>query len=199
LSYLEFALVIENTYDIDTKELLIEATVKVIGTDGSQREFFTDSSGKVDFISLLPETSYSIVVEKKGYYVAKGKETTVKETESKKYVHEYALQKLKNLGCPMLPVIYFMNNEVESSDTKWLINLLNENPSIIMQIQGFRDVSEKNKISKQRAENYVAQLIEIGIDKDRFVVVDGGIRTNNDAQENRIINFKVLSTDFLPK
>lgn len=68
-----------------------------------------------------------------------------------------------------------------------------------MQIQGFRDVSEKNKISKQRAENYVAQLIKMGIDKDRFVVVDGGIRTNNDAQENRIINFKVLSTEFLPK
>ena len=214
---LKFKLLIFPVLDIDTKDTLKNVNLKILGTDGTLREYLSDSLGFFPMIELKPNTSYSLIVNKSKYLIAKGKETTVALTTSMNFIHEYTLQKLF-ICSPLLPHINFDYNSLKGHHKKLLYNslepfsekegsnltniyyeILTENPNIIMQINGFRDKSEKKKISKQRAEFYVAQLIKMGIDKERFVIADGGVRTNVDAQENRTINFKVISTDYIAK
>lgn len=196
---LKFVLEVMPLIDVETNDTLTNVNLKIYGTDGSSREYKSDSLGVFPKIDLKPNTSYSLVINKSKYLNAKGKETTVGLLTSKKFIHEYALQRLKNTGCPMLPIIYFMKNEIKSSETKWLIELLSENPTIIIQIQGFRDKSEKKKISKQRAENYKTLLVKMGINKKRLVAVDKGVGNHENLKENRTIRFRVISTDFEPK
>jgi hypothetical protein len=217
-SHLKFALKLENTHDVVTKKILIGAKVKIIGTDGSLREFFTDSLGKVSFIEIKPNTSYSIIVSCKGYLNAKGKETSVGETNSKMYVHEYALQPFQNLGCPRFPDIYYSNNglkpveNIDYDNYKWLYDIMSENPTIIFEVFGYREVSEKKNISIKRAQNFANKVVEMGIDKERFKITDGGIRNYRQPkdtrtkktkeelkQENRVIIFKVISSDYHSK
>jgi len=205
--------------DIKTKEPINDVKVKIIGTDGSSREYFlygSNNLGKKPKIKLNPNTSYSIVLEKNKYYSGKGKETTVGFTESMVFIHEYELKRLLHLTCFMFPKIFFKNNELvpfledktDNDINGWLLNIMTENPSLIFEIKGYRDFSEKKEISKKRTMTYANELIKLGIDKARLIVVDGGVRNykkfshNNSKpkkdllQENRIITFQIISNDF---
>lgn len=191
--------------DKETNDTLKNATVGIYGTDGSSRKYKSDSLGIFPMIDLEPNTSYSLVVNKNKYLIAKGKETTVGLIASRNFNHEYVLQKLLVCGPFFLSISYEHNslepfsNEENSDLTSFYYGILTDNPSIVFQIQGFRDKSEKKKISKQRAENYKALLVKMGINKKRLVTIDGGILDKEDSKENRTINFKVVSTDFEAK
>ena len=202
---LKFVLEVLPTIDVETNDTLTNVNLKIAGTDGSIREYKSDNLGVFPVIELKPNTAYSIIVSKNKYLNAKGKETTIGSMNSKKFIHEYALQKLFICG-PFIPNITYAYNNLEpyseeagSDLTNIHFNILTENPSIVMQIQGFRDKSEKKKISKQRAESYKALLVKMGINKKRLVAVDKGIGNHETPKENRTIKFRVISTDFEPK
>lgn len=207
--------------DIRTDDPLVGTDVKIIGTDGSSRKFNPNKNGVIPFIKLNKNTSYSIVVEKTKYLIGKGIVTTVGLNKKEHFVHKYSLQPFI-ICVTRLYKQYFNENEnisfkadvEEGSPNKqipyeYYYDLLVENPTLVMQIVGYQNRSEKENISKERAKNYMDKLINLGIAKERLIFVDGGIRNyrefptykkekNNEKwnQENRIVTFQIIRDDF---
>ncbi len=218
---LEFKLEVIVT-DNQTKEPIKAAEVRVVGTDGTSNKNLTDKYGKSPIFNLSYNTSYSIIVNKESYMLSKGKESTFGKNKNILFVHQYEIQKM--IICrTVLNVQYFKHNEIKPYKAENLIDtshqevpvsfyadIMKENPLIIVQITGYQDESEVEGISKERAEGYVKQLIGLGINKKRLLAVDVVIKSYKNfgyrnketlsleeaKQENRTINFKVVSTDF---
>lgn len=225
--------------DIETGEILPNAKVKLIGTDGTSAEVTTDENGNFAFEEngpdaryINPETSYSLFVEKDKYLNAKGKETTLNLTKSKNFFHEYALQPFKNTVIK-LPLIEYAYNKADLKDNSkdslnFLYQIMVDNPTIIIQLRShtdFRGSARYNQsLSQRRAQSCVDYLVkEKGIDAERIKAKGMGesepIKGANGVvldeptikalpseaakeaahQRNRRTDFKVLSTDFVPK
>jgi peptidoglycan-associated lipoprotein len=169
--------------DVETGKVLLGATVKIIGTDGSSAETTTDENGNFYFVENGPdryinkESSYSLVVEKKKYLNAKGKETTVGLDKSKKFFHEYALQPFQDVVIK-LPLIEYEYNKADlkpnSKDSlDYLLGIMTANPTIIIQLRShtdFRGSSAYNqRLSQRRAQSCVDYLVkEKGVHPDRI-------------------------------
>jgi peptidoglycan-associated lipoprotein len=169
--------------DVETEQLLANAKIKLIGTDGSSAEVTTDENGYFSFIKngvdryVKKETSYSLVVSKEKYLIAKGKETTVGEENSKKYVHEYSLQPFKDVVIK-LPLIEYKTAKWDlqpqyKDSLNYLYNIMTENPTIIIQLRSHTDhrgsIRSNQTLSQRRAQSCVDYLVkEKGIDADRI-------------------------------
>ncbi len=200
---------------VDNEKYIEGVSVKLYGSDGSEQTDTTDVNGNTSTFKLKPNTSYKTEVIKVGYLSAKGMETTVGEIKSKKYFHEYALQQF----CPPtkpLPRYYFDINKkkpmVDSIEIdSFLISIMIDNPTIIVQFVGYRDSTENITVSIERVEELKMRLSAKSIEKDRMVIVDGGVRNYKKrsfekemteaevSQENRTITIKVISDDYTKK
>lgn len=169
--------------DVETGKVLPNAKVKLIGTDGSSAELTTDENGKFFFVEngpsryINPNTSYSLVVEKEKYLVAKGKETTVGLDGSKKFFHEYALQPFQDVVIK-LPLIEYQTAKWDlqpqyKDSLNYLYNIMAENPTIIIQLRSHTDhrgsIRANQTLSQKRAQSCVDYLVtEKGIHPDRI-------------------------------
>ncbi len=169
--------------DIESKAVLANAKVKLIGTDGSSAETTTDENGNFFFLEngpdryINPETSYSLVVEKQSYLVAKGKETTVGLEGSKKFFHEYALQPFKDVVIK-LPLIEYKTAKWDlqpqyKDSLNFLYDIMTENPTLIIELRSHTDhrgsTAANQKLSQKRAQSCVDYLVkEKGIHPDRI-------------------------------
>lgn len=169
--------------DLETSEALANATIKIVGTDGSSAEVTTDANGFFTFAEngadryINPNTSYSLVVGKDKYLIAKGKETTVGLNDSRTFVHEYLLQPVINTVIK-LPLIEYEYNKADlkpnSKDSlNYLYDIMIENPNIVIQLRShtdFRGSAKYNQgLSQRRAQSCVDYLVkEKGIDPDRI-------------------------------
>ncbi len=169
--------------DVETSKALANAKIKLIGTDGSSAETTTDENGNFFFVEngpnrfLNPETSYSLVVEKEKYLVAKGKETTVGLEGSKKFFHEYALQPFQDVVIK-LPLIEYKSAKWDlqpqyKDSLNFLYNIMTENPTLIIQLRSHTDHIGNTKynqnLSQKRAQSCVDYLVkEKGIHPDRI-------------------------------
>ena len=202
-----------------TKKHADSTQVKIVGTDGSYAQTFTDSSGSFNF-ELKPNTSYSIVISKYNHMIAKGKETTVGLENSKIFYHEYKI--MYNPGCPIaLPMLSFEHNSttpiyienLTPTNPEYLYEILIENPYLVVEVKGYRDESEKKNVSKKRAQRFVKEVLSYGLDKNRIKYIDGGLGGNREISkkkdphripnpfvidENRLLTTKVVSTNYQP-
>lgn len=169
--------------DVETGKVLPNAKVKLIGTDGSSAELTTDENGNFFFVEngpsryINPNTSYSLVVEKEKYLVAKGKETTVGLDGSKKFFHEYALQPFQDVVIK-LPLIEYQTAKWDlqpqyKDSLNYLYNIMSENPTIIIQLRSHTDhrgsIRANQTLSQKRAQSCVDYLVtEKGIHPDRI-------------------------------
>ncbi len=169
--------------DVETSKALANAKIKLIGTDGSSVETTTDENGNFFFVEngpdrfLNPETSYSLVVEKQKYLVAKGKETTVGLDGSKKFFHEYALQPFQDVVIK-LPLIEYKTAKWDlqpqyKDSLNYLYNIMAENPTLIIQLRSHTDhrgsTSANQRLSQKRAQSCVDYLVkEKGVHPDRI-------------------------------
>ena len=169
--------------DVETGKVLPNAEIKLIGTDGSSAQSTTDENGNFSFIEngpnryINPNTSYSLVVEKKKYLVAKGKETTVGLEGSKKFFHEYALQPFQDVVIK-LPLIEYKTAKWDlqpqyKDSLNYLYNIMTENPTLIIQLRSHTDhrgsTRSNQTLSQKRAQSCVDYLVkEKGIHPDRI-------------------------------
>ncbi|PCJ24899.1 MAG: hypothetical protein COA97_08755 [Flavobacteriales bacterium] len=169
--------------DVETGSTIAGAIVKLIGTDGSSAETTTDENGNFFFLENGPnryinkETSYSLVVEKKKYLNAKGKETTVGLESSRKFFHEYALQPFQDVVIK-LPLIEYKTAKWDlqpqyKDSLNYLYNIMAENPTIIIQLRSHTDhrgsIRANQTLSQRRAQSCVDYLVkEKGIHPDRI-------------------------------
>lgn len=166
-----------------------EATVRMVGSDGSAVEAKTDKDGKYKF-DLLPEVSYVVTVfsdgkahstKADGYLNLadkdKGKLTTVGEMASKDYTLDFCLVPVESeIRFPA--VLYDLNKSnlrPESKDSlNFLYQTLIDNPTAIIEISSHTDARASNayniKLSTARAQACVDYLInEKHIPKERLV------------------------------
>jgi peptidoglycan-associated lipoprotein len=169
--------------DVESNKVLANAKIKLIGTDGSSAETTTDENGSFFFVEngpnrfLNPETSYSLVVEKEKYLVAKGKETTVGLDGSKKFFHEYALQPFQDVVIK-LPLIEYKTAKWDlqpqyKDSLNFLYNIMAENPTLIVQLRSHTDhrgsTPANQRLSQKRAQSCVDYLVkEKGVHPDRI-------------------------------
>jgi peptidoglycan-associated lipoprotein len=174
--------------DVDTQQPIANATVKMIGSDGSSVEVKTDNSGFYKFAEngaeryIHANTTYTLAVSADKYLNSdKGKATTVGVEESKTFELNFTLQGIKK---PIeLPNIFYdlakwdLRPESMASLDK-LIATLNDNPNITISIGSHTDSrSDDNynqELSQKRAQSVVDYLISKEIDGDRLQAVGYG-------------------------
>lgn len=212
----------------ETEEPIANATVELKGTDGTTAEVTTDSKGEFKFAEkgsaryINENTSYTILVSADDYLNAKGNETTVGEEESKVFYHEYKLQPVDK---PIkLPEVLFELAKwdllPQSKDSlNFLYDIMVDNPTIVIELSAHtdsRDTDERNlNLSQKRAQSCVDYLVSKGIPKARMTAKGYGERrlkisdaeiaklpaSEREAahQQNRRVEFEVLSNDYVPK
>ena len=182
-------------YDKDTQMPVPEATVKVVGSDGSSFESSTDGSGAFTFEKkgeeryINPETNYSIEVSKPEYLVAKDQISTVGLNESTTFLKEYFITFTapdKAIEFPEVRYAYNraelqVNEDVNSKDSlDFLYNTLVDNPTIIIELQAHTDTrggdSYNLDLSQRRAQSCVDYLISKGVPRERMVAKGYGKR-----------------------
>ena len=160
--------------DVDTKEPLAKADVKLIGNDGSLLTTTTTEKGNFKF-SLRRNTQYVVVSSLDNYLNGKAKANTMDADESKTI--EVALT-MKSYEKPIeIPNILYDFDKWDlraesTSELDKLVEILNDNPNIIIELGAhtdFRgDENHNNKLSHQRAESVVNYLVNKGISKARL-------------------------------
>lgn len=170
--------------DFKTKKPINEATIDIVGTDGSSFQAKTDRNGyyKVD---LSPATSYVLTAGKKDEYLNKiGKTTTVGFEEDKDLVHDFELDPTDKIID--LPNIFYdlakWDLRPESNTAlDGLIETLNNNPTIVIELGSHTDTRSSDSynlaLSQKRAQSVVDYLTENGIDPGRLVAKGYGETT----------------------
>jgi peptidoglycan-associated lipoprotein len=174
-------------YDKDTQLPVPEATISVVGSDGSSFELETDGGGAFSFADkgeerfINPETNYSIQVAKPDYLVAKDQISTVGLDESTTFLKEYFITYTVKKAIEFPEVQYalakwelLVNDEVNSKDSlDFLYTTLVDNPTIIIELQAHTDSRGTDKdnmiLSQKRAESCVEYLESKGIPSERMV------------------------------
>jgi len=175
-------------YNKKTGDLLEDCAVSVVASDGKTFTFKTDKNGQFTMTKEMVkgETKYSVEVNKQNFLGAKDRFSTVGVKVSTNYTQEYYLTPIeKDKEYPMPTVLYelakwdlLINAEgpvpVNSADSlNYLLNILQENPTYIVQLESHtdaRNTNEANKIlSQKRSQTCVDYLISKGIEKDRLV------------------------------
>lgn len=170
--------------DMETKEILPNSTVVLVGSDGSSLEFVTDASGAYEF-KLSPITNYVLGAKnaalnkqnKQKYFASDDiKLTTVGEEQSKNFTYDIELEPIPLEAIALPNVLYKTGDTTLLPESKIALNGLvgimkrNENMTIkIFSHTDFRGSDANNqKLSRGRANSVVAYLVEKGIDVERL-------------------------------
>jgi peptidoglycan-associated lipoprotein len=158
-----------------TDEVISDALVKSIGSDGITLETNTTKDGSFHF-TLKPGTDYVFIAEKKGFLKGKERESTKGITQSTEFKTQIYLASVE---IPIeLENIFF---DLDKADLRpesmvsldRLVETLNDNPTIVIELGSHTDYRAtdeyNNDLSKRRAQSVVNYLIEKGIARDRLV------------------------------
>lgn len=194
--------------DFKTKKAINEATVSIVGTDGSSLETTTDAQGKYCF-DLSPATSYVITAGKKDYYLNKtGKTTTVGFEEDKDLIHDFELDPI-NRVIDLPNIFYDLGKWDLRPESKvaldGLVETLNDNPTIVVELGSHTDTRGSDAanlaLSQKRAQSVVNYLIENDIAEARLVAKGYG-ETTPKVLDNAVGDFpkgSVINDAFIAK
>lgn len=158
-----------------TDEPIANATVSLIGSDGTSLEVTSDAQGNYKF-DLSPQTNYVLLAIHEGYLNSKYKVSTYGRKDDKNFeVNLYMTQLDAAIEVPN--VLYDVNRwelrpESIVSLTK-LLETLQDNPNITIELSSHTDYRvgprmSNEELSQRRAQSVVDFLISKGIDKKRL-------------------------------
>lgn len=199
-----------NVFDKETGEVIDGATVRIIGTDGTNLRLRTEK-GKFQ-LPLKEETEYIFAAFKDGYLRDKASTTTIGLEDSRNFRFELFLTptdapiKLENINYEfgsweLLP------GSKTSLDT--LVAVLLLNPTITIEIMSHTDHVGSDQfnfeLSQKRAQSVVEYLIEKGISPQRLVAKGYGetwpktVTRNVARQHDFLKRGDELTEDFILK
>jgi peptidoglycan-associated lipoprotein len=160
------------------KEMIKGAIITLSGSDGTIISDTTDELGAYEFTNtqFLTNTSYEIKVESRGYFGAKGKETTVSLERSKDFVHDFCLIPIPKTAI-VLPEIRYGLAEYDlkpqyQDSLNGLIKTLEDNPQLVIELGSHTDarggMDYNDTLSYNRAKSVIDYLISKGIAADRL-------------------------------
>ena len=194
--------------DYKTKAAIGDATVSIVGTDGSSLETTTDSKGKYCFY-LAPATSYVITAGKKDFYLNKtGKTTTVGFEEDKDLISDFELDPI-NRVIDLPNIFYDLGKWDLRPESKvaldGLVETLNDNPTIVVELGSHTDTRASDSynlsLSQKRAQSVVDYLIENDVVGERLVAKGYGETTPKvlDAAVGELPAGSVINDAFIAK
>ena len=199
--------------DAKTKQLVSNANVRMVGSDGSSLSTRTNDKGFFNFSEsqMNKNTTYDITIDKDNYFTLSAQETTIGLEFSKDFEKEYDIEPIPQEPI-MLPVILYdlgkwdLKPQFEDS-LQGLIETLQINPTITIELASHtdaRDTDERNDIlSQKRAQSVVDYLIIRGIDPLRLTAKGYGERVPRTIQNDITVKgytFKAgtrLTEDFI--
>lgn len=218
-------------YDKVSQQPIPGVNINVVGTDGSNVNVLTDDNGGFNLEEngnsryISENTTYSILVTKDGYLVAKDQVTTVGLDESTTFVKEYFLQPASEEVIIKLPEVQYefdkfalTQNGKDSLET--LYQTMVDNPTIIIELRAHTDSRGSDAynltLSQNRAQSCVNYLATKGIPLERMVpkglgeselrigdaeIAKMATEEEREAahQQNRRTEFRVLSFDYVPQ
>ena len=155
-------------------EIIANAEVNLIGSDGTNTTIKTESDGSFKFI-LKPNTDYRIVTRRGGFLNGKGKESTKGLATSKKFKMDVFMS--PDDSRIVLPNILYDFGKWDLRPESLvslvlLVEILNDNPNITIEIGSHTDCRGSDdanmELSAKRAKSVVDFLITYGIDPDRL-------------------------------
>jgi OOP family OmpA-OmpF porin len=180
--------------------------------DGSEhllKSTTTDNEGIYNF-QLEQGLNYKVSVEKSGYFTKKMEISTETIVKSDTLKLDVAIKPIPK-GAIVISNIYYetakaeLRPESKASLDKELVQLLKDNPQLIIEIGSHTDDVGSNeynqKLSQQRAESVVNYLIANGIPKEKMLARGYGESkpiapntTPEGRQKNRRTEFKIIGT-----
>jgi peptidoglycan-associated lipoprotein len=158
-----------------TDEIIPEATIKSIGSDGITLDTRAGRDGIFRF-TLKPGTDYVFIAEKPGFLKGKERESTKGISQSSELKTEIFLSSIET---PIeVENIFF---DLDKADLRpesmvsldKLVETLNDNPNIVIELGSHTDARASDAynidLSLRRAQSVVNYLIEKGISRDRLV------------------------------
>jgi len=193
-------------FDLERKTAINKANIKITNSLGVSNEYVTDSIGVLKIL-VQKGHEFTIIASKMGFLLGKGTFSTIQKDE---VINSYFLEFNLQPACISrnkndLKLFYKKNDSIpfiknsNELPIHILFDILNENPTIVIELIGVRSKNEPEKISKKRAEKIINELVAQGIEKDRLVFKDGGIGENEKEEDNRHVVFKVIKTDYVSK
>jgi len=201
--------------DAKTKQLVDNAAVRLVGSDGSSMMTRTNDKGYFNFSDsqINKNTTYDITVDKENYFTLTAQETTIGLEFSKDFEKEYDLEPIPQEPIMLPDILYDLGKwdlkpQFEDS-LQGLIETLQVNPTITIELASHtdaRDTDEHNDIlSQKRAQSVVDYLIIRGIDPLRLTAKGYGERVPRTIQNDITVKgytFKAgtrLTEDFINK
>ena len=201
--------------DENTRQLVSNATVRFVGSDGSVMSTRTNDKGYFNFSEsqVNKNTTYEISIDKENYFTLNATETTVGLEFSKDFEKEYELKPIPEEPIMLPDILYDLGKwdlkpQFEDS-LQGLIETLQINPTITIELASHtdaRDTEERNDIlSQKRAQSVVDYLIIRGIDPLRLTAKGYGERVPRTLQKDITVKgytFKAgtqLTEDFINK
>jgi len=188
--------------DEKTDEVITEATIKSIGSDGITLDTKTGKDGIFRF-TLKPGTDYVFLAEKPGFLKGKERESTKGVSQSTEFKTQIYLSSTET---PIeVENIFF---DLDKADLRpesmvsldKLVETLNDNPNIVIELGSHTDSRASDEynmdLSLRRAQSVVNYLIVKGIARDRLVAKGYGetIPKVVDKKDNAAYSFLPVGT-----
>ncbi len=191
-------------------QVALQATIEIV--DNSKNElmasFESNSTTGAYLISLQPGKNYGISVNKQDYLFHSENFDIPEDAVAKQIKKDILLKKVEVGTRIVLNNIFYDFNKAtlrpeSEAELDRLYKLLNENPTLKIEISGHTDnvgsASYNQKLSESRAKSVVNYLLDKGIDKTRLTFKGYGFNrpvagndTEDGRQQNRRTEFEIL-------
>jgi peptidoglycan-associated lipoprotein len=172
--------------DDETMQLVPQALVQIVGSDGLSVQTFTNNRGfyRFDETQIRQNVTYRMSVSKSGYMETEAVETTVGLNNGRDIVREFRLTPLPK-GAVVLPDILYAVGRWELQEQyqdslMGLIELMERNPRLVVELASHTDnrpiTMTNDSLSQFRAQSVVDFLISRGIHPGRLVARGYGDR-----------------------
>ena len=166
--------------DEKSMQLVKNAKVRIVGSNNTQFETYTDKNGfyRFDVTQIKRNVIYKMYVSKVDYFSIEGSESTGGYNTDKDLVHDFRLEPV-----PKQPVVL---PEIRYDLAKWdlkeefldslmdLYLVMVNNPNIVVELRAHTDCRPflgltNDTLSQRRAQSVVDYLISRGIEPERLV------------------------------
>jgi len=166
--------------DEKSMQLIENAKVRIVGSDGSEYEAYTNKQGFYRFgvDQIRRNVVYKMYVSKVDYFSIEGSESTCGYNTDKDIVHDFRLEPV-----PKQPVVL---PEIRYDLAKWdlkeefmdslmdLYLVMVNNPNVVVELRAHTDCRPflgltNDTLSQRRAQSVVDYLISRGIEPERLV------------------------------
>lgn len=191
-----------------SKQIISDAKVVVLGSDGSTAQTVTDNSGRYFFDKdfIKENVSYNLTVSKEGYLSNNLSQTTIGVKESVNIIQDISLETTKEEI--VLPKIEYDYNSAklrpESKEAlDALVIVLMKNPNVLIQLRSHTDNRASEdfnlELSQKRAQICVDYMVDKGIKSKRLVAIGMGETEPYvmDVKDGKLKPGAILTVDFI--